>query len=79
MKIEQVGRLRRRQKSAVLTGLQVFQSVLMLLQLYLFVSVLESILAGKMSTAIPAAVLSIVILVANFWMFRGVSKLDQQS
>jgi predicted Co/Zn/Cd cation transporter (cation efflux family) len=74
----QTDRLRRRQKSSVLTGLQIFQSVLMLLQLYLFISVLESILAGKTSTAIPAAVFSIVILVVNIWMLIGVRKLERQ-
>lgn len=79
MKRDQTARLRRRQKSAVYTGMQVFQSVLLLLQLYLFVSVLESILAGKLSTSIPAAVFSLLILVVNIWMFIGLRRVERQS
>lgn len=78
MKDNQTERLRRRQKSAVLTGLQVFQSVLLLLQLYLFVSVLETMLAGQTHTAIPAATFSILLLGANLWMFLGIQKLENQ-
>ena len=79
MKRDHTARLRRRQKSAVYTGMQVFQSVLLLLQLYLFVSVLESILAGKISTSIPAAVFSLIILVVNIWMYIGLRKVERQS
>ena len=78
MKATLTERLRRRQKSAVMTGLQVFQAVLLLLQLYLFVSVLETILGGKTHTAIPAAAFSALLLLVNIWMFIGISKLEKQ-
>ncbi|MCB0825380.1 MAG: hypothetical protein KDC26_04265 [Armatimonadetes bacterium] len=78
MKRNLTERLRRRQKSGVLTGLQVFQAVLLLLQLYLFVSVLETMLAGHAHTAIPAAGFSILLLVANVWMLIGIQKLEKQ-
>jgi hypothetical protein len=47
-----------------------------LIQLWLFVSVLENMLAGDIRMAIPAAVSSGVILLANIWMLRGIDKMD---
>lgn len=63
--------LRRRQKATVFAGLLLFNLVLVLIQLWLFVSVLENLLAGNEQMAIPAAVASIVILAVNVWMLRG--------
>lgn len=79
MKNDRSSQLRRRQKSAIYSGMQVFQSVLLLLQLYLFVSVLESILAGKVSTSLPAAIFSLILLVVNIWMFVGLRRVELQS
>ena len=70
--------LRRGQKSVVYTGLQVFQAVLLLLQLYLFVSALELMLGGKLSTAVPSAAFSCLILAANVWILFGVNRLERQ-
>jgi len=70
--------LRRRQKSVVYTGLQVFQSVLLLLQLYLLVSTLDAILGGKLTTAVPSAAFSCLILVANVWIFVGTNRVERQ-
>lgn len=64
--------LRRRQKAAVFAGLLLFNLVLVLIQLWLFVSVLENLLAGDEQMAIPAAVASAVILAVNVWMLRGI-------
>lgn len=78
MKTNTTEKLRRRQKSGVLSGLQVFQAVLLLLQLYLFVSVLETILGGNIGTAVPAAGFSALLLMANVWMFVGIGRLEGQ-
>lgn len=78
MSQQRIDQLRRRQKSGVYTGLQVFQAVLILMQLYLFASTLESMLAGNISTAIPAAAFSVVILVANIWILVGINRLERQ-
>ncbi len=68
---------RRRQKSSVFIALLLFQLVLVLLQLWLFVSVLENMLGGHFAMAIPAAVASMVILIVNVWILRGVTWMDK--
>lgn len=69
--------LRRRQKAVVFVALMMFQLLLIFIQLWLFVMVLESILAGHTEMVIPAAVASIAILGLNIWMLRGVLLLDR--
>ena len=71
--------MRRRQKSSVFVALLLFNLVFVLIQLWLFVSVLEDLLGGQARMAIPAAIISIVILGANIWMLRGIDKMDSSS
>ncbi|MEQ1822173.1 MAG: DUF6755 family protein [Fimbriimonadaceae bacterium] len=66
----------KRQKSAVFVALLLFNLVLVLLQLWLFVSVLEGLIAGKGAMAIPAAIASAVLFFVNVWMLRGLQRLD---
>lgn len=56
----------------VFTALLLFNLVLVLIQLWLFVSVLENLLAGDHQMAIPATILSFVIFAVNGWMLRGI-------
>jgi hypothetical protein len=67
---------RRIQKSSVLVVLLLFCLVLVLLQLWLFVSVLEGIVAGRTRMAVPALFGSLVIFAINVWMLRGVYRLE---
>lgn len=62
---------RRRQRSEVFLALLLFNLILVLLQLWLFVSVLEGLLGGHSTMAIPAAGASILILAVNVWILRG--------
>ena len=71
--------LRRQQKSSVFVTLLMFNLVLVLIQLWLFVSVLENMLAGDLKMAIPAAIASVVILIVNIWMLRGIGKMESGS
>ena len=64
------------QKSIVIAALVAFSLVLILLQLWLFVSVLEGKIGGHSSMAIPAAVISLVLLVINLWMLKGVLNME---
>ncbi len=64
------------QKSVVIGALTGFSLVLLLLQLWLFVSVLEGQIVGHASMALPAAVASLVLLAVNLWMLKGVSKME---
>ena len=68
---------RRSQKSTVFVALLCFNIVLLLLQLWLFVSTLEGLIGGHSRMAIPAAIASAVIFVVNVWMLRGLNKLEE--
>jgi hypothetical protein len=69
---------RRRQRSAVFVGLLLFELVLVLLQLWLFVSALEGTLAGELRMVVPGAIASLVCLGINTWMLVGVRKVDRE-
>ncbi|HRF61162.1 MAG TPA: hypothetical protein PLH94_14760 [Fimbriimonadaceae bacterium] len=55
-------------------ALLLFNLVLILLQLWLFVSVLEGMLHGKTAMALPAALASVGLCLVNVWMLRGLSR-----
>ena len=69
--------LRESQKATVFAALIFFGTLLIVLQLWLFVAVLENMLAGHTAMAVPAAIASAVILLVNVWMLRGVFRLDR--
>ena len=66
---------RKRQKAVVFVALLLFAVVLFLIQLWLFVLVLEHKIAGKVAMALPAACGSVVLFGINLWMLRGVQRL----
>ena len=70
---------RHRQRSSVFIALLLFELVLIMLQLWLFVGALEGILSGEPGMAVPAAILSAVCLAVNTWMLMGVEKTDHES
>jgi hypothetical protein len=72
------GYFRRRQRSAVFVALLLFELVLIILQLWLFVSALEGILDGRTGMAVPAAIVSFVCLAVNSWMLAGVNRTDHE-
>lgn len=69
--------VRERQKSTVFVGLLLFSLVLVTLQLWLFVAVLENIQSGHTAMAAPAAIASAVILGINVWMLAGIYRMDR--
>jgi hypothetical protein len=68
---------RRQQRSAVFTALLMFAFVLIILQLWLFVSALEQILAGRSEMAAPAAAISFICLGVNIWMLVGIGRMER--
>lgn len=68
--------VRERQGSTVIVALLLFSLVLVTLQLWLFVAVLDNVLAGHTAMAIPAAIASAVILLINIWMLAGIYQMD---
>lgn len=67
---------RRAQRSSVLVGLQFFNLVLILLQLWLFVTILEGLLGGETGAAVTAAIASVGILVVNIWILTGIYRME---
>lgn len=67
----------RQQRSAVFAALLLFQLVLVLIQLWLFVSVLEGTVAGGSPIAVTAMVVSFVCFAVNTWMLVGVARIDR--
>ena len=61
-----------KQRSTVYVALLMFNLVLILLQLWLFVSVLEGLIHGRISMAIPAGIASVGLFAVNLWMLRGI-------
>ncbi len=68
---------RRRQKAIVFVGMMLFQLLLFFTQIWLFVMVLENLLAGRTGMALPAAGLSLLVLAINLWMLKGISDLSR--
>jgi len=69
---------RKRQRSTVFVSLLLFQLVLIILQLWLFISALEGILAHEPGMAIPGAIVSAICLAANTWMLLGLNRTDHE-
>ena len=69
---------RQRQRSPVFVGLLLFELVLVLIQLWLFVSALEGILAGETRMVLPGAIISLFCLGVNTWMLIGVKRMDRE-
>lgn len=67
---------RRAQRSSVLVGLQLFNLVLIMLQLWLFVTILEGLLGGETGAAVTAAIASVGILVVNIWILTGIYRME---
>jgi hypothetical protein len=68
---------RRSQKSVVFSALLLFCLVLVIIQLWMFVSALEGILDGRTAMVVPGALASAVILVVNVWMLLGINRMDR--
>ena len=69
--------LRRLQRSHVVAAMLLFNLALTILQLWLFVGVLESLIAGRTAAAIPASLLSLGILGVNVWMLKGIYRMEE--
>ena len=63
-----------RQRSTVFVALLLFNLILVLLQLWLFVSVLEGLLNGRVDMALPAGIASLALFGVNLWMLRGINR-----
>ena len=71
-------RYQHQQRMAVFAGFVLFGIVLLILQLWMFVSALENLIDHKPAMAIPAAVASVVCLAINIWMLFGLRRIERQ-
>lgn len=68
---------RRQQRTGVFVTLLLFELVLVLLQLWLFVSVLEGAVSGGSPIALTAMFVSFACFTVNTWMLIGVGRMDR--
>ena len=68
----------RRKRRAAVDAAMLFVVVLLAVQMWLLTATLESYLAGHSDVALPAMVLSGVLCVACFAIYRFVVRLDRQ-
>ncbi len=69
---------RNRQKSQVVAAMQLFNFILLVLQMWLFVGSLENALRGDFGMALPSAAASVLILGVNIWILLGVFRLERE-
>jgi hypothetical protein len=75
--VKNTRRNRQQQKTGVFVMLLLFEIVLVLLQLWLFVSVLEGTVSGGSPIAVTAMFVSLACFAANTWMLIGVRRMDR--
>jgi hypothetical protein len=67
----------RKQRVTIISGITAFQMIIVLLQLWLFTTTMETFLAGYQETALPAALASLVCFALNGGLFcylRGLER-----
>ena len=67
----------RKQRATIVSGIGAFQLIIVLLQLWLFTTTMETFLAGYQETTLPAALASAVCFLLNgglFFYLRGLEK-----
>ena len=67
----------RKQRATIVAGIGAFQMIIVLLQLWLFTTTMETFLAGYQETTLPAALASAVCFLLNgglFFYLRGLEK-----
>jgi polyferredoxin len=77
--MKRVRERRNAQKGLVYVAMLLFNLCLVILQLWLFVAVLENMLAGRPQMAVPAAAVSVLILAANLWMLAGLKRMERSA
>ncbi len=70
-------RFARNQRATIISGIAAFQMIIVVLQLWLFTTTMETFLAGYQETALPAALASLICLGLNgglFFYLRGLER-----
>jgi hypothetical protein len=67
----------RKQRVTIISGIAALQMIIVLMQLWLFTTTMETFLAGFQETALPAALASVICLGLNgglFFYLRGLER-----
>jgi hypothetical protein len=67
----------RKQRVTIVAGIAAFQTIIVLLQLWLFTVTMETFLAGHQETELPAALASLACFALNgglFFYLRGLER-----
>ncbi|HLK13458.1 MAG TPA: DUF6755 family protein [Fimbriimonadaceae bacterium] len=68
---------RKEQRTAAFVAILLFAFLLLLIQMWLFVASLDTLLEGRTLLAIPAAVVSLVCFGINAWMLLGLRRMER--
>jgi hypothetical protein len=72
-----ISQFARRQRATIVAGIGAFQMTIVLLQLWLFTTTMETFLAGHQETALPAALASLVCFALNGGLFFYLQGLER--
>ena len=61
----------------VFSALLLFGLLLLMIQIWLFVTVLEEVMGGNTLLTLPVSLASIAILAISIWMLKGIQLLDR--
>jgi uncharacterized membrane-anchored protein len=67
----------RKQRTTIISGIAAFQMIIVLLQLWLFVTTMETFLAGYQETTLPASLASVICLALNVGLFFYLRSLER--
>lgn len=67
----------RKQRVTIISGIAAFQAIIVILQLWLFTTTMETFLAGYQETALPAALASICCFALNAGLFSYLRGLER--
>jgi flagellar biosynthesis/type III secretory pathway M-ring protein FliF/YscJ len=67
----------RKQRVTIISGIAAFQMIIVLLQLWLFTTTMETFLAGYQETALPAVLASAVCFALNVGLFSYLRSLER--
>lgn len=68
---------RKEQRTATFVAMLLFGFLLLLIQMWLFVASLDTMLEGRTLLAIPAALVSLLCFGVNAWMLLGLRRMER--
>jgi uncharacterized membrane-anchored protein len=67
----------RKQRGTIISGVAAFQMIIVILQLWLFTTTMETFLTGYQETSLPAALSSVICFALNCGLFFYLQRLER--